>query len=189
MVEDERNKERLGLRLVAADRQGLIDKVVGSIHQYVAAKYQELRFGAAVEAAFEVVRTQVDGAIAASTDALPMLSAAFENAASRQPRALGQRCELRAGGCSSWLPTNCRPAGDDITLPNGKTVKMGEGDDVNRLATWISDQTDSETGERMLLADLEFLGARLDAVDAAGQKGAHDATVTKEKASRYITGT
>jgi hypothetical protein len=41
----------------------------------------------------------------------------------------------------------------------------------------------------MLVADLEFLGARLDAADGAGQKGAHETVVTREEASRYITGT
>jgi hypothetical protein len=40
----------------------------------------------------------------------------------------------------------------------------------------------------MVIADLEYLGRRLDAADAGGQKGAHD-HVTQFQASRFITGT
>jgi hypothetical protein len=189
LVERDKKQERLGLRFMVADRQGLIEKVVGAIYQYVSARYQELRFGAAVESAFEVVRAEVDGAIAGLVpSALPMLSAAFENAASDQP----EHWANAASTCRRLLKLaadELRPAGDDLTLPGGKTVKMGADNYVNRLATWISEQTSSETGEAMLKADLEFLGARLDAADGAGQKGAHAAAVTREEASRYITGT
>lgn len=56
----ERNKaERLnGLRAVVGHRRQLLDKVVGAIHRYVADRYQELRFGSAVETAFSIVRTR-----------------------------------------------------------------------------------------------------------------------------------
>jgi hypothetical protein len=46
----------------------------------------------------------------------------------------------------------------------------------------------SETQRDVIVADLEYLGRRLDAFADAGNKGAH-ADVTKYEASRYITGT
>lgn len=55
-------------------------------YDYVAARYQELRFGAAVETAFEVVRREVDATIGDLVpDALPKLSAALESATSSNP--------------------------------------------------------------------------------------------------------
>lgn len=61
-------------------------KVVGSIHEYALTRHLELRFGSAVETASEVVRNEVDAGIAALVpDAVPMLTAALENAKSDDP--------------------------------------------------------------------------------------------------------
>jgi hypothetical protein len=65
---------------------------------------------------------------------------------------------------------------------------MGDGNYVNRLVDWISASAESETEAAMITADLEYLGHRIDAADAGGQKGAHD-QVTQVQASRYIAGT
>lgn len=53
---------------------------------------------------------------------------------------------------------------------------------------WVSRQSNSETAADLAKAELEFLGRRLDAADAAGQKGAHS-EVTRQDASRFITAT
>ena len=65
---------------------------------------------------------------------------------------------------------------------------MGDGQYVNRLVDWIVAAAASETEGALVIADLEYLGRRLDAADAGGHKGAHD-QVTRVQASRYITGT
>jgi hypothetical protein len=52
---------------------------------------------------------------------------------------------------------------------------------------WITKQSSSTTAAEFVIADLEYLGRRLDAVDDAGHKGAH-ATVTRFDAARYLTG-
>jgi hypothetical protein len=163
-----------------------LDKVVGAIHEYVGARYQELRFGAAVESAFQVVRKQVDGAIASLVpEGLSMIAAAFENASSNQP----EHWQNAASTCRRLLmiaADRLRPPGPDV---GGR--KMGPGNYINRLVDWIVNQAESETAARMITADLEYLGPRLDAADSAGQKGAHVGSrpVTRLDASRFITGT
>jgi hypothetical protein len=116
-----------------------------------------------------------------------MITAAFENAGSELP----EHWANAASTCRRLLKHAAdavRPAGPEKTLPNGKTILMGDGNYVNRLIDWITITAESETEATVVFEDLEYLGRRLDAVDASGHKGAHD-QVTRVQASRYITGT
>lgn len=176
-------QERGLVRNFIATQQAIQDKIVGSLHAYVAERYQELRFGSAVESAFEVVRREVDSAIGEQVpDALPMLSAAFENATSTNP----EHWANAAGTCRRLLKAvadELRPAGPAV---DGR--QMGDGNYINRLVDWIAARSQSETATKIITTDLAYLGERLDAADAAGQKGAH-ATVNRFDASRFIAGT
>jgi hypothetical protein len=153
------------------------------LHEYVAARYQELRFGAAVETAFEVVRRDVDAAIGDLVpDALPKLSAAFESVTSSNP----EHWANAASTCRRLLK-----AAADALRPPGPPVEgreMGDAHYINRLVDWIVNQAESDTEAAMIRSDLEYLGQRLDAVQSAGHKGAH-AEVDRFAASRFITGT
>ncbi|MFD8227361.1 hypothetical protein ACFV16_24670 [Streptomyces massasporeus] len=176
--------ERSALRNQAVQYQGKLDKVLGAIHQWVSELYYELRFGGAVEDAFTVVRTNVDGKISALVpDALVKLTSAFENSVSGNP-------EDWAGAASTCrrliksVADSLRPPGDPV---DGR--KMGDGNYINRLIDWIVNHSSaSETYRDVIVADLSYLGRRLDALADAGNKGAH-AEVTQYEASRYIAGT
>jgi hypothetical protein len=176
-------QERWAVRNFVATQQAILDRIVGSIHAYVAERFQELRFGAAVETAFEVLRAEVDGQIGRLVpDALPMLSAAFENATSANP----EDWASAAGTCRRLLKAvadGVRPVGQDV----GRR-KMGDGNYINRLVDWIVTESQGDTAGAMVKSDLEYLGARLDAADSGGHKGAHR-TVSRLEASRFITGT
>lgn len=175
--------ERSVVRNYIARQQAILDKIVGSLHAYVAERYQELRFGSAVESAFEVVRREVDSSIANLVpDALPMLSSAFENATSNN----SEDWANAAGTCRRLL----KAAADELRPPGPEVDgrKMGEGNYINRLVDWISSKSESETAAKIITADLAYLGERLDASDGAGQKGAHG-NVDRFDASRFITGT
>jgi hypothetical protein len=186
--EREHRSERSGLRKGLWTVRGLIQQVTGSFHAYVAERYQELRFGSAVESAFEVVREEVDGAIAELVPAaLPMLASAFENATSQN----SEDWAAAAATCRRLLKEvgdALEPPGPEVEGPDGKTIKMGEPNYINRLVAWIGKQSQSGTAAKLAQAELEYLGRRLDAADSAGQKGAH-AHVTRADASRFITAT
>jgi hypothetical protein len=175
--------ERTQVQGVVVRLQPVIDKVVGSMHAYVVEQYQELRFGSAVESAFEVVRRDVDSSIGALVpSALPMLSAAFENATSSNP----EDWASAAGTCRRLLK-----AVADAVRPPGEPVEgraMGDSNYINRLVDWIFQNSNSATAAKVVTADLAYLGKRLDAADSAGHKGAH-AMVSRFEASRFITGT
>jgi hypothetical protein len=99
-----------------------------------------------------------------------MISAAFENVASDNP-------EHSANGASTCrrllraAADKLRPAGEPITLESGKQVAMGPGNYVNRLVAWVNEQATSATAARLITADLEYLGNRLDAVDSEDRRG------------------
>ena len=176
-------RERSSIRSQIGRQRGVLDRIVGAIHDYVAARYQELRFGSAVESAFEVVRADVDARIAELVpDALPKLSAAFENATSGNP----EDWASAAATCRRLLQ-----GAADALYPPGEPVDgrvMTDAAYINRLMCWIEAQSDSETAAEMITADLEYLGRRLDAVQGAGHKGAHS-EVDRFDASRFVTGT
>ena len=157
---------------------------MGAIHGYVSDRYVELRFGNAVESAFEQVRGRVDRSL---VEVLPggqlKLAAAFENVSSDNP----EHWANAAGTCRRLLKDladSLRPPGEDV---EGR--KMGSDNYVNRLVDWIVSQGGTgKTMKDLVAADLEFLGRRLDASADAGHKGAH-AEVSQAEASRYIVGT
>jgi hypothetical protein len=188
LVERDRTATLSALRNHATERRGLLDRIIGALYVYVSDRYQELRFGASVEGAFEVVRSRVDAEIADLVpEGLGMISAAFEGAASNNP----EHWANAASTCRRLLKAaadRLRPAGQPIELESGKKIAMGPGNYVNRLVAWVNEQATSATAARVIAADLDYLGNRLDAVDAAGQKGAHD-LVDRFDASRFITGT
>lgn len=175
--------ERWGLRNIIARRQSLLEKIVGAIHDYVSARYQELRFGSAVESAFEVVRQNVDAELSELVpDALPKLTAAFENATSSNPESWANA----AATCRRLLKATA-----DALRPPGEPVEGREMTDpryINRLVDWITNQSESQTTVDLVSSDLEHLGARLDAADDAGHKGAHS-EVDRHDASRFVAGT
>ncbi len=178
-----RNSERNAIRARAIDSRRLIDRVLGSFHAYVASTYQELRFGAAVETAFQRVRAEVDGSIARLVpDGLPKLSAAFEGATSDNP----EHWASAAATCRRLI----RAAADALQPPGPPTDarEMTEAKYINRLAYWIQEHQPSQTASDMTVSELQHLGQRLDAADHAGHKGAH-ADVSQFDAARFITGT
>ncbi|TFD54269.1 hypothetical protein E3T46_01015 [Cryobacterium sp. Hh11] len=176
-------QERGAIRNLVGVQQGVIGKVVGSVHQYVSEREIELRFGAAVESAFAVVRNDVDARIAKlAPTAAVKLASAFENASSNNPEDWANA----AAACRRLL----KAIADELS-PAGEPVggrPMTDDKYINRLISWIVNQGKiGSTLKDVVTSDLEDFGKRIDAFDDAGHKGAH-AEVTQYEASRFITG-
>lgn len=171
------------LRSDAIKQQGTLDRVIGSLHTFAAAKYQELRFGDAVETIFDSIRAQVDANIAKLVpDALPILTTALENAREDNPI----QWTNAAKACRDLLKATA-----DALRPAGKPKQgraMTDKHYVNRLVDWIEVNSTSSSSRRLVVSDLDDLGKRLDAVNTGGNKGAHT-KVTKFEAARFIVGT
>ncbi|WP_445154137.1 AbiTii domain-containing protein [Arthrobacter sp. Hor0625] len=177
-------RERASLREFISHRSDLLGRIQGAVHKYASEKNVELRFGAAMESAFAVLRRDVDSKIASLVPAAgAKFATAFENAASRN----SEDWANAAGACRRLIKAvadELRPAGEPVN-----NIKMTDDKYINRLIDWINEQHElSATPKDVIRRDLEFLGNRLDAFADAGHKGAH-AEVSRYEASRYITGT
>ncbi|MFC1469409.1 AbiTii domain-containing protein [Rhodococcus qingshengii] len=163
--------------------QATLDKVLGAIFQYVSAKHVELRFGSAVESAFDRVRTFTEAELSDLVpDALQKLTAAFELSTSDNP----EHWADAAAYCRKLIiavADTLQPAGVPI---NGR--KNGAENYVNRLVYWVEQRLTSNTTGKAIVSDLEDFGKRLDAFAGAGNKGAH-ARVEQSDADRFIIGT
>ena len=103
----------------ARDAQATLDGVIGAIYAYVNERYQELRFGSAVESAFEVVRRRVDARIAdVVEDALPTIATAFSNAASEDP----EQWRNAAAACRTLL----KAAADHLYPPGAGSERAAD---------------------------------------------------------------
>lgn len=177
--------ERDKLRKEMIDKRATLDKVVGSFHIYVASKYQELRFGAAAETAFDKIRDKVEKSINELVpDALPVLTTAMENASDDNPLQWGNA----AKACRDLIKATA-----DSLRPPGEPKndrEMTDAQYINRLMDWIETNSNSGTMRDIITSDLHDLGTRLDSLNDSGHKGAHTLRkVTQQDASRFVIGT
>lgn len=77
------------------------------------------------------------------------------------------------------------PARDEPIEIDGKQIKVGADQYINRLIQFISSKAKSKTYQDIVGADLSSIGKRLDAVNDAVCKGTHT-EITRNEASRYI---
>ena len=77
------------------------------------------------------------------------------------------------------------PPSDTPIQTNGKTIKVGPDQYINRLIQYICSKSASKTYKDVVGADLKSIGERLDAINGAVCKGTHT-DVTKDEATRYI---
>ena len=82
------------------------------------------------------------------------------------------------------------PAREDktINLDNGKTkiIKLGVDNYLNRIITYVDEQSDSKRFEEIVGSQMKYLGERLDAIFKAAQKGSHNIIISRQKADRYV---
>jgi hypothetical protein len=175
--------ERRGLQDMIVKSQPLLDKILGAVHDYVAEKEVELRFGNAIETSFVRIRDRADNAIARLVPGVArQLAAAIELVGSDNP----EHWSDAAAYCRKLIKAvadELQPIGSDI---GGRA--NGPDNYINRLVFWIQEREPSETAREVMVSDLEYLGRRLDSFAGAGNKGAH-ATVDQHDADRFIVGT
>ncbi|OBJ72290.1 hypothetical protein A5627_22005 [Mycobacterium colombiense] len=175
--------ERKVLQEAIITNQGVLDRVLGAIHEYVSEKYLELRFGDAIETSFTRIREAADGVLVGLVpEAANQLAAALDLVSSDKP----EHWSDAAAYCRKLIiavADKLVPPGTDL---GGRA--NGAENYVNRLVFWIEQRQQSETQKDVIVSDLQYYGERLDAFVDAGNKGAH-ASVIRRDADRFIVGT
>lgn len=77
------------------------------------------------------------------------------------------------------------PAQED-RVSNGKTIKLGADNYINRLIAFIEDSSKSRRYNEIVGSTLGYIGGRLDSVFKAAQKGSHSEISNRDEAERYV---
>lgn len=159
------------------------------IYQYTLAKHYELKFSDIADDIFSRIRERVDSAIGSVVpEAINKLSAVHENLRSDNPEDWSNAVHS-CRRILQDLADAVYPSREDRIIQNGgtpKTIKLGRDNYINRIVSFVEEQSRSERFSHIVGSHLHFLGDRLDSVFKAAQKGSHDVIISQIEADRYV---
>ena len=177
--------ERDKLRGEISTNNSLLAKRRAFIYSYVLEKNIELRFANVTNNIFLKYMMKVDDNIVKLIpDAVKKLTAIHEN--------------LNSSNNEDWsnAANSCRRMIQDVAdtiqpfdekkqeiLKNGKTIKLGKENYINRIITFIEQNSDSQTFKEISGSHLRFIGEKLDSLYEASNKGLHK-SISKDEAER-----
>lgn len=160
------------------------------IYQYALRKYYELKFSNIASDTFSRTRKFVDNQIGIHVpEAVQKFTAIYENLLSENPEDWSNAVH----SCRRVLQDLANavfPPQDQgrVVEKNGKTnqIKLGKDNYINRIICFVDDNSSSTRFNDIVGTHLSFLGARLDAIFKASQKGSHSVITSREEADRYM---
>lgn len=163
------------------EHETVIERVVNRVHRYATSTLNRLLFEEVPERVLEETRKKVDQFLAANSPAaLEKFRIAYE--------------ELTGGSSENW--TNACTAvrrilldvADALFPPKDEPVdgrRVGQQDYKNRLWAYAKSKIASESQRQTVIAELEDLGNRVDAIYIQSNKGVH-AVIGRDEAERII---
>lgn len=162
-----------------------LQKITGCLYDYVLKIYNKLYYGNIIEDTFTKSRLEVNDKLGIlCPQSIGKFVAVYEN--------------MDSDNQEDWANAvhSCRrvlldladalyPAQKEPLVIDGKQIKVGHDQYINRLIQFIRGKAGSKTYEDIVGADLSSIGMRLDAINDAVCKGTHT-NITKSEASRYI---
>lgn len=156
------------------------------IYNYALMKYAELKFSGISDDFFTRLRVSVDKNIG---DLLPesvtRFNAIYDNLLSENTEDWSNAVH----SCRRILEDLADlvfPAQSKEQTRNGKKIKLGKDNYINRIICFVEDNSGSERFEHLIGAHISFLGERLDSIFQATQKGSHTTIMSREEADRYV---
>lgn len=176
--------------IVSAIRQNqsLLQKVTGNLYAYVLQIYNKLMYGNIVEDTFTQARLKVNDVLAKTCPkAVEKFVSVYSNMDSDNPEDWANAVHSCRRILLDLADVLYPPQDEPITV-NGKTIKVGSDQYINRLIQFIDGKAGSKTYAKVVGTDLSGIGMRLDAINDAVCKGTH-VDVSKDEASRYVVHT
>lgn len=177
--------ERSSIVKEIATCQRWIQKITGKLYQYVLQIYNKLMYGNIIEDTFTTARLNVNDVLSnICPKSLGKFVSVYSNMDSDNPEDWANAVH----SCRRILvdvADALHPPRDEPLVIDGKKIKVGPDQYINRLIQFIASKEGSKTYKDVIGSDLSSIGNRLDAINEAVCKGTH-ATVSKEEASRYI---
>ncbi len=176
------------------ERQNIADKiqqyteristVKGTLYKYALAKNYELKFGSITQDIFAKKRDFVDHRLAkACPDAVKMFVSVWDNLQSQNAEdwanAVHSCRRILKAFADAVYPPRTEPV-----IVDGKSVKVGEEQYINRLIQHVASKSTSDSFNSIVGSHLAYIGERLDSIYNSTNKGTH-ARVSVEEAERY----
>ena len=159
------------------------------IHQYASSKYYQLKLSEIASDIFIRARSRLDGLLQEFVPhSVQKTAAIYANLISANPEdwsnAVHSCRRLLQDLADALYPARA----DETRIVNGKEkiIRLGNDAYINRLISYIEDNSDSKRFDEIVGSHLKFIGERIDAVFKAAQKGSHDSINTREEADRYV---
>lgn len=159
------------------------------VYQYVLQKNHELKFSGIAEDAFSRIRDAVDSKIGMYVpDAIQKFTAVYDYLTSENPEDWSNAVHSCRRILQDLADAVFPAQADRVVEVSGKkrTIKLGKDNYINRIICFVEDHSSSERFNEIVGSHLDFLGARLDAIFQAAQKGSHGNIVRRDEADRYV---
>lgn len=165
--------------------QSLLQRIRGNLYAYVLQIYNKLSYGNIIEDTFTESRLKVNDRLSnLCPKSIGKFVAVYNNMDSTNPEDWANAVH----SCRRILldlADALYPPRDEPIIVDGRSVKVGSEQYINRLIQFIASKNGSRTYADVVGADLSSIGKRLDSVNEAACKGTH-VDVSKDEASRYI---
>ena len=178
--------ERKNIVETIADLQKWIHIITGHLYNYILQIYNRLTYGNIIEDTFTNSRLMANKKLTElCPKSIEKFIAVYNNMDSDNPEdwanAVHSCRRILLDLADVLYPAREEP----VVLSDGKQIRVGKEQYVNRLIQFIDGKNGSQTFKEVVGADLSSIGKRLDAIYGAANKGTHDC-VTKPEAARYI---
>lgn len=181
--------ERDAIRKQVAGAQKHLSKRRSFIYSYVLQKHYELKYSSIADDIFSRIRESVDSAIGSNVpEAAQKLAAVYESLQSENPESWSNAVHSCRRILQDLADAVFPPRENKTISVNGKDriIQLGKDNYINRLVSYIEENSGSERFTEIVGSQLGYMGDRLDSVFKAAQKGSHDNIVTREEADRYV---
>ena len=163
----------------------ILAQVKGALYNYVLTIYNKLVYGNIVEDIFTESRMNVNQKLGEyCPKSIEKFVSVYENLSSDNPEDYANAVHSCRRILLDLADALYPPSDTPIEI-NGKKIKVGSDQYINRLIQYISSKSGSKTYNDVVGSDLSSIGMRLDAINDAVCKGTHT-DVTKDEATRYI---
>ena len=179
------SEERSRITSQIQQKSQILAQVKGALYNYVLTIYNKLVYGNIIEDIFTESRMKVNEKLGEyCPKSIEKFVSVYENLSSDNPEDYANAVH----SCRRILvdlADALYPPSDTPIQINGKSIKVGADQYINRLIQYINSKSGSKTYNDVVGSDLSSIGIRLDAINDAVCKGTH-IDVTKDEAQRYI---
>jgi hypothetical protein len=181
--------ERVGLRQGIENARGSLQKASTNVYTYALGIFFQKRFSGISQEIFESTKMIVDNKLKELIpESVKIFVSIYDNLKSDNvedwSNAVHSFRKLLKELADRLFPPN--PEGIKEIEREGKSIKVGEENYINRLVCYIQDKSGSDTYKAVIGANLEYTGERIDSISDAIQKGSHIDITSRYEAERFV---